>query len=281
MQASLDIKFARLFSKINPDLLVSDNFSFREQIIAALAEVYGYQNIDFWMADSRGRLFDPVTSISSDFINEYQRTYFRQDFLHPFQLGVKKCITNDILTMEQVTDKRTYENSTYCQFLRNYGLYHELVGYLKTNEELTGCIAILRPESEHPFNLQDYINMKVIANILSSMIKLAHLYTGEHTYEEFFVAFSDQSKSGVVIFETPLKIHYCNNMARDLCKQLSYTVADDESVVAGFIRGLLQYQSLRWVYGFTKTFYLPGCEAIRVSVMPASAIKGYLVQSKI
>ena len=265
-----DLEFSQLLSNINLDLLMHDNEGFREQIIYVLEKAFGYQNIDIWLADAKGRLFNPVSSIASDFIEEYQRKWFQYDFLHPFQIGIDKCMANSTLAIDQVVDKRSYENSPYCEFLRNFNLYHELGSYTKADDELIACIAVLRAENEQPFQLQDHINMQTISNILSPMLKMARHYSNQKAYEEFFKAFSDSSANGAVIFETPHKVLYYNQIAVDLCKQLHSKPFNDVSAVTEFIRSLRKYDSSKWAIGFSKTFYLPDYGAVDVRILPAT-----------
>jgi len=247
---------------VEPDL-------FRKQVVDSFASILGYENCDFWLAKRDGHLYEPVTSVSKEFIDEFQHTYYRQDLLHPLQVGVDTALKHDLMTLDHIASPETLKESQYYWFLHKYGFGQQLTIYLKDRHGLIGAIALLRSEHDKRFDETDYQTLRTVVSSISSQLHLSLLLRQSEQQGRLFRNVSDLSSTGIIVFGESFKLHYSNSAAREICGQFAGRACSDGDLES-FVRKFIQNCSLDWIKGIERSIMTPKFESVRISVLPPS-----------
>lgn len=258
--------FVKQLTFINSTL--GDPKLFREQTILSLEKIFGYQRCGFWMVDAKGYLYAPVATLSYDenMIKEYEKGYYYYDFLSPSNLGINKALKDEVVLLNQVVKKEELKESKYYNFMQKY-YYNEIMTYLKKDNDVIGAISIVRSQDEKDFDQQDIIDLKALTNYLSARLSESMLYEYNENMKNIFMAFTEQSSTGLIIFGKHFTVKYYNEVAQKICKQFG-EYNNKLNCVDFFIKNIVANNSFAWVSGMEKTVLLPSFEQITITIMP-------------
>lgn len=242
---------------------------FRQQVVQSMAGILGWDRVDFWHADNKGNLFDPISSIGGRFLKEYLTGHYKNDYLHPLNLGVSRAVKHQTVYMQRLLTPEQFEKTDYFRFLAQHDIYHELAAYLKDgNGSLIGCIALARSKNAPYFSDDEIAALKIIAKHVSNALCIQSRLSELDCKKKILEAFCDGSEVGAVIFDLSFKVHYHNRRAREMCQEL---VDKDcrKLPIDSFLRTVMADKLLVWSSGFEKTIISPCLRRFQVTVTPA------------
>lgn len=251
------------------DSILVDQDIFRRQVMVSLAKIFGYNKTTFWMADRQGNLYEPLAfNIAEKFIGDYVGHHFENDILHPRKLGIDHVIRKKIIYLQDLISQENFEKTEYCDFLHRYRLHHELGLYFTDGDRLLGAMALLRSKHEKEFSAADFNILGRISKHISKALS-THLHLAEEEYQKkIFEAFSNQSQTGLIIFDKSFQIVYCNQAARDICADLTPR-EKWINPTERFIKNFLLDNIPVWQLGMKKTILSHSLKYITVHIVPA------------
>ena len=268
MSASESEKALEFISRIQ-----GDPDTFREQVVSAFAEVYGYDNCDFWLADPQGNIFSPVSSIGDPFVGEYEEKFMALDPTNPKNLGVENALRYPVIALHQAvgltaTDEYDVEGHEYYKsFLEKFNLQHHIALYLQYGGDLVGAVAFLRSDDEGPFNEDDARNLISVAGEISYRLHSGMLLRSEMDRGSIFEDFASESADGLILFGEDLHVEYFNDAVLEICEDYMSGLRGARAVEA-FLANFASRAPITWKMGYEKSFKMPSLRRAKLKIMP-------------
>lgn len=260
--------YQKLFEFVS--LIQGDPETFREQVVDAFSTVFDFGKCDFWLADSSGDLFMPVSSAGNLFIDKYETEYQSYDLLHPKRLGVRRVLREPVIAMTEVASEAAGEEvERYESFLGRFEFHHQMALYLQHQGNLIGCIAFLRSEDEGAFEEEDAKSLLAISGELSSRLYSNMLLGNTVRRSSAFKQFADTATDGMIVFNQRFQASYFNREALRICEQYCAGMAGGSgggTSVDRFLVDVLGNAPLTWMAGYQKVLLLPSLRRVRFAV---------------
>lgn len=241
---------------------------FRQSVLTYLADIFSFDLTTFWLADSNGDMFDPVTlSVDRRIIDMFQNQYYKYDPFYPKNLP-SHLSNKDLITIQDITTFKEYQNNIYYkEVLEPYKLpYKTMYVYRNHNGKILGASTFLRSENSNGFNLKDYslikTSLKYVSNLLANKLLLDNLDFQKNMFESL----SNYSNTGLFIINGNYKVIYSNLASVDYCRNLLSSTSIGNPV-DNFVKEFL-YNNNMWRYGLTTTLYSNENKAFSVKIVP-------------
>ena len=242
---------------------------FRAQIIDNCREFFGYDKCTFWLADAKGHLYDPVSTMDDNFIKDYQTGFISYDHLHPQNIGIEQAKNEQVTSLRRIISKDDLAKSKFINLLDKYDLADMMNIYLQEEEHIIGVISIYRSSAENAFSKEDIAYWKILEPLLSLRLHENTLFEYTENIKSIFESFINKSETGCIIFGTSFTIYYCNSAALRIC-ELFKDSEKNNSCVDFFINNILANHSYAWVSGMEKTLLLPSFEQVTLKIIPVT-----------
>lgn len=256
--------------------ILADPGDFRPRVVDAISRYFGYKKMIFWMSDSNGNLYNPVSSINEGFVADYARYYHQKDVLYPTNIGVRQAINDEVICRKSIQTDDNFKQSEYYDFLRKHNLHDESAIYLNNCNTIIGCIGIGLSPNEPPFTSKIINELKNVTIHMSSRLSLEIMYSNEEFQKKFFEAFANQSTNGLIIFDRMTNIHYYNRAAKEICKMIAGK-NQYQSTIDYFVKNIMTENMVIWNSGFKKTILSPSLIPITIFMAPITTNNHYAV----
>lgn len=226
----------------------------REQVLFSLANIFGYNLCTFWLADSKKRLFSPMTfSVHPSIMDAYENKYYSYDPFYPPNLP-KKLINNNAIHLQDITDEEAYkENKYYKDILSTYKYLYKTIVLYKNQGKVIGCSSLLRSTNSKNFNHNDLNILDTLAKFISRALANALLQKDINYQNRFFQCLGNHSAVGLIVFDKYFKIHYYNPAALEFCAHLTPSNKKFLNPIEGFINAFLIGNKDTWKLGMNAT----------------------------
>lgn len=196
--------------------------NYRETVLNLLHDLFGYNHLTFFLADSNNDFSNPVViNMSNELMGKYMMHYCKMDIFHPVNL-LPKLLEKNVLTIEDVMPRREFEKTEYYNDLfRIDRLYYELAVPLKTGNTLLGGIGILNPKECGDFKKRDCQIIDCLSRHIS--INLAnHLRLSKLEHEnQIFRDSINNIPVGVIMLDGRFHIVNYNETAAEYCRNIT------------------------------------------------------------
>jgi hypothetical protein len=248
--------------------IANTSAQFPEQVLKQLADLFGFDKCDFWLADKQGHIFRPVSSIGDGFILDFLKNFHDVDYLNARNVGLDRALKSKTLAINEVMTYEEFYETEYGRFLNRYGLHYEVALYLEKGGHMIGALAFLHSKKEGEFSPRDIAIMRAIADPLASMLQINLAYDTVRKLKKTHQILSDQSLSGYIIFGESYKVLYYNSIAMTVCEQISGFERDNMTAVESFVKSYLGSNPLSWIMGLKKTLILSSFRQVEMTIMP-------------
>ncbi len=253
------------------------------EIIKQLHRIYGYKQINFWVAKQINHAeptslnidnFEPVSiHVNKKLLKEYLDGYGVLDILHPYNVGYNLLSKNKVLYITDLMNFEQFEKNAYYKFLKMFNVYHELTMNFFDGETLLGGIGIIHSINE-PFNNTERANLEKVSTYIGKTLATHLKFKEKELSEELFKAFSLQSSTGLIVFDHLYHIHFANFTAKEICKQFINENRSD-NCLEFFIKYILPNKIPLWQMGATKKIISPYFTELTMQIVPSN----YLLKS--
>ncbi len=265
------VKILKLLEAI---LVPADQF--RKQVQISLAQILGLHRSIFWLADAQGRLIDPLPyNVGDRLMDDYVNHFYQFDVLHPENM--KQGIARDgVLQIDDILSPSEYEKTEYYKcFMYKYGYYYQMGVYFQTGNKLLGAIGMARSRNERAFTAKDARSLELIAKHIAKALADQSVVAEADDHKRLFAAQAESSPDGLIFFEPPLRIHYANSAAREICAALVGEQCRGNPVES-FIRNVLSIHWGNWHMGLEKTLAASALDEVLIRILPSQPVEGQL-----
>jgi len=259
--------YVKVLQFIESIQISNDNFAM--QVLKSLANIFGYTKANFWLDDGKGNLFYPISTMSDDFVRDYLDDNYKNDQLHPQNIGVDYAVSKKVMHINHVLSPTCFEKTPYYKFLSKYGISCEFGTYLTNANTLIGAIAIARSKGEEDISANEINTLKVLSKYISQGLQSNQMYMRKNYEKMIFEAFANNSSTGLIFCDLSLKVHYCNNSSREICKELLANERYYDPIEYLMQNVLANHRDL-WKLGYENTFYTSSLRKIRVNILPTT-----------
>lgn len=196
--------------------LSNPSSNFRQETLHALHDIFGFERVTFWIADSNCVLTDPMFYNVDEYIMySYQDAYHRYD---PFAYRnlCRNVKRKTVLLLEDVADPADYyQNNVYYQdILRSYRYTEKMAIYLRSGGEFIGGISVLRKDTEPKFTEEDCRLATVLGNYISNQLLLRQKISDLSCERDQYRRFAEESEDGMISVDETGKVRFANPAAR-------------------------------------------------------------------
>jgi len=259
--------YVKVLQFIESIQIAKDDFAM--QVLTSLSSIFGYTKANFWLDDGKGNLYYPITTMKDNFLQEYMDDNYKLDQLHPKNLGIDYVVSKKVMHMNYVLSPTCFEKTPYYQFLQRHGLKSEFGTYLTNVDTLIGAIAIVQSKGENDVSAYDMNVLKVLSKYISQGLHTNQMYMRKNYEKMIFEAFANNSSTGLIFCDLSLKVHYCNNSSREICKELLANERYYDPIEYLMQNVLANHRDL-WKLGYENTFYTSSLKKIRVNILPTT-----------
>ena len=252
------------------------------EIIKQLHKIFGYKQINFWVAKKINHAeptslsidnFEAVSlNVNKKLMKEYIDGYGVLDILHPYNLDYN-LLKNKVLYITDLMNFDQFEKNPYYKFLKIFNVYHELTMNFFDEKTLLGGIGIIHSVNE-PFCNTERDSLQKLSTYIGKALATNLKFKEKELSEELFKAFSLQSSTGLIVFDHLFHIHFANSMAREICTEFISENRSD-NCLDNFIKYILPNKIPLWQMGATKKIISPYLAELTMQIIPSN----YLLKS--
>jgi len=261
--------YVKVLKFIESIQITDENFVM--QVLRSMANIFGYSNTKFWLDDGKGNLYHPITTMDKSFIEDYLDGNYKNDLLHPLNLGVDNAISKKVIHMDYMMNPSCFAKTPYCQFLNKHGLHSEVGVYLANKDTLIGAVAIVRSKYERDVTNNDMNILRILTKYISQGLYANQLYKTKNYEKMIFEAFANNSSTGLIFCDLSLKVHYCNTSSKEICKELlAKENGHNQDPIEYLLQNVLANHRNMWKLGYENTFFTPSLKKVRVNILPTT-----------
>lgn len=210
-------KIIKFFNKT-----IEAKVEFRQSVLAAFKDIFGYHRGTFWLADERGMLIDPrYMNVSEDIMQAYAEKYFGYDPFYSFDISELDTHSNVRLLSDLVNEKEyVSENKYFREVLAPYGYVQKMVLYLRTGGRFLGGLSFLRRKDEKAFTEQDKVLVDSVSNYLSNLLTCKEECKNLRQEREEFLEFAELAGDGIIIANERGIVRFINHGARVILNRM-------------------------------------------------------------
>jgi DNA-binding CsgD family transcriptional regulator len=157
------------------DGITVNDKDFFKNILLSFEKWFGFSHSNFWFCDENNNLKNNPYCLNSEYtLKDYFNYFYDKDPNTPIRnlnrIPIQRVIGNlDIMSPEE------YENSVfYNEFMRKYGLYHNLAIFLYHENKILGLIDFSWPKNERLLSLDDKLSLELLSRFLSQKVNEYH-----------------------------------------------------------------------------------------------------------
>lgn len=153
-------------------------------------------------------------------IEEYKECYYKTSF---FQLAnlPKHLRFNPIVQVSDIMPFKQYEKTEICHFLKKHDFYYDVILQLYYKDMLLGRISILNPKMAGNFKNRDIEILKIFNKHISQNLKIYNDLSICSYQQQIIKDFYDKLPVGIISLDSKLSVIESNNMAKELCREIS------------------------------------------------------------
>lgn len=241
-------------------LLEQGNLSDRElghTLLIILSTIFHYDTSTMWLKVPGKNNYTPVAYHAEVALVEgYIKDFYKLDPLNPERILSNLPIleNRNVLTIKDVmNDDTLFETEYYREFLYGNQYCDEGVLYLLRNDELIGCIGILRSEVDGEFSDEDIALLRILGFYVTELIHKHFTISKIKEERDFLLSLSNHSPTGIIACNKndPYTVVYMNNSALRYMKDFSHPFELQMDGVK-FIRQYILQDSSYEEFGVTK-----------------------------
>jgi DNA-binding CsgD family transcriptional regulator len=219
----------------------SDDY-FRQNMLEAIFDTFGYRLVTFWVANENCILIDPqYINVSKEIMDAYEREYYQYDPVSYLNLN-KTQRNRTTMFIEDVVDVSAYikNNVYYNDILKKLDIILKMAIHLKNDGQYLGGMSLLRKGGEVPFNDGDKNKMRYIGRYISKLMSEKNEFEHIMAVNEWCMDFMSFSSDGLVVIDAHKNIKYINPGAQ---KALDQLVDGKDAINLDRLLNMLFYQN--------------------------------------
>lgn len=247
-----------------------------EALLGLLSNIFGYNESGIWMRRPGEHAFWLAAHLVNDvMIEKYNKEFYKLDPLNPSNIisEFDTLENKNVVTIKDImTNPEFHETEYYRNFLCKENYCDEAVMYLRHQEEIIGCVGILRRKADGEFTSEDVHLMSVLSFYLAELTEKYFSASSIMKEKNLFQSLSDQSPTGIIVFkaDSPYTVQYINNAAFRYMAEFS-SPYDVKMHGEKFIRQYILHDSSYKEFGVSKKILSYTNKPYFVNAVPSQA----------
>ena len=244
---------------------------FRRDVVRLASEVFGLRRSIFWLIDERGEIYDPVLhGVEQQAIEAYvSERHYRTDVFHPHNLDMRALIGRNVLRVEDLLSRDSFESSPYYQrFLARHQVSRLLSVFFVKGGRLYGGLGVPRQANEPSFSKRDVRVLEAVAGQIAEVLAITEDLASAHRRALCFESFAESASVGLALLDDHGAVLYANPTAARMCAGMQAGMSSS-TPVEDFVGRLLEHHPRTWRDGFASLTLSATLERWRVRLAPA------------
>jgi len=227
------MELARLPASCIPDLMTltriagnaKDIGSLRSQTLNLIRRVFRSDSTIIWLLGQNNRIGDPLElNVQRHLIPQYTNYYYRLNPFEPVNIG---SFRGSALSMEQVIPFQEFKKTEYYNdFIRPQKLRHQMVVYIRPNNNLTSVICTHRI-TDKGFSEEDLTVGDLVSAHMSAAFDRIQMITEVERRGSFFQMILDSTDVGLAALDLKRRVLFMNRKAMTICEGMKNNVISE------------------------------------------------------